>query len=355
MDKPTVLNKLNEQWEKKLPFVLFSMPNTTKCSLYFQDNTSLHTTENFLEPGFVFSPFHNAKESLIIPSTVESTLEFDFAISDIEHTQTPIISCAEEKKEHVQLVNTILKKIKNQTVEKVVASRKKDIPLTKLVITELAMRLLQLYPKAFRYIWYHPDTGLWCGASPEILIKREGNMFSTMALAGTKKNINGQVVKWSYKEMHEQQLVTEALVTNLQKIVSVLKTSKPVTVEAGSLSHLKTEIQGVIKSGKTALPKIIFAIHPTPAVCGTPTKEAKNIILEFEKYDREFYTGFLGPISPIEGTATIFVNLRCAKIENETASIYVGGGIVYGSIAEDEWTETENKLATMLKVLSPFM
>ena len=355
MDKPTVLNKLNEQWEQKLPFILFSMPDTTKCSLYFQNNTNLHTTENFLEPGFVFSPFNTAKESLIIPSTAETTLEFDFSISEVKFTENPIISSVEEKKEHVQLVNTILKKIKNQTVEKVVASRKKDIPLKQLDISELVMRLLQLYPKAFRYIWYHPDTGLWCGASPEILVKREGNMFSTMALAGTKKNIKGSIPEWSYKEIHEQQLVTDALVTNLQKIVSVLKTSKPVTVEAGSLSHLRTEIQGVIKSGKTALPKIIFAIHPTPAVCGTPTKEAKNIIFEFEKYDREFYTGFLGPVNPIEGKATIFVNLRCAKIENKTASIYVGGGIVNGSDAEDEWTETENKLATMSKVLTPFM
>ena len=67
-------------------------------------------------------------------------------------------------------------------------------------------RVLNLYPKAFRYVWYHPITGLWCGASPEVLLKTNGDFFKTMALAGTQKHIDNKIIKWNLKEKKEQQM-----------------------------------------------------------------------------------------------------------------------------------------------------
>jgi isochorismate synthase len=103
------------------------------------------------------------------------------------------------------------------------------------------------------------------------------------------------------------------------------------------------------------LTTIASALHPTPAVCGYPQKYAKEYILKNEAYSREFYTGFLGPVSATDKSATLMVNLRCMKIEANTARLFVGGGITIVSDPEAEWQETQNKMQTMLQVLKPML
>ena len=91
-------------------------------------------------------------------------------------------------------------------------------------------------------------------------------------------------------------------------------------------------------------------LHPTSAVCGMPKAEAMQFILENENYDREFYSGYLGPIN-INNASNIFVNLRSMKICQNTAHIYAGAGITEDSDPEKEWNETEIKMKTMLNIL----
>jgi len=134
-----------------------------------------------------------------------------------------------------------------------------------------------------------------------------------------------------------------------------LKVSNPYTYRAGSLLHLRTDITGILKRGKATLTNIAAALHPTPAVCGSPQKFAKEFILQNEGYNREFYTGFLGPVNENGASASLMVNLRCMKIENNTARIFVGGGITIGSQPAGEWQETQNKMQTMLQVLAPML
>ena len=96
-------------------------------------------------------------------------------------------------------------------------------------------------------------------------------------------------------------------------------------------------------------------MHPTPAICGTPTKKAREFIEQHEGYDREFYTGFLGVLGASGEDSSLYVNLRCMKIDHGIASIYVGGGITAASDTQAEWIETENKLHTMLQVIQPLL
>ena len=91
-------------------------------------------------------------------------------------------------------------------------------------------------------------------------------------------------------------------------------------------------------------------MHPTPAVCGLPKEAAKFFILQNEKYDRTYYSGFLGEINDDFDTE-LFVNLRCAKIEKNVAQIYVGGGITKESNPEKEWLETHLKTNTIKSIL----
>ncbi|MDO9260999.1 MAG: chorismate-binding protein, partial [Flavobacteriaceae bacterium] len=156
-------------------------------------------------------------------------------------------------------------------------------------------------------------------------------------------------VVWSPKEQIEQQMVTDFIVDELKSAIQNLTISNPTSVKAGHLWHIKTDIEGEI-SAESSLEKIIQKLHPTPAVCGFPKNLAKDFILSNEAYNREFYTGFLGEIN-INLTTELFVNLRCMQVENNTISIFVGGGITKDSNPEKEWEETVAKAKTMKNVL----
>jgi isochorismate synthase len=161
---------------------------------------------------------------------------------------------------------------------------------------------------------------------------------------------DSEKVIWQQKEQDEQQFVTDFIVNELENKIDNLKISKPFTVKAGQLLHLKTDITGTLMK-KSNLKQIIQKLHPTPAVCGFPKMEAKQFILENENYEREFYAGFLGELNKDfnsgENNTDLFVNLRCSKIENNTIYFYAGGGITKDSIPEKEWEETVNKTSTM--------
>lgn len=268
---------------------------------------------------------------------------------------TAITEREEDKKKYLKLTEKAVDTIKNSKAAKIVISREKTIALKEFTIEKLTAALFGAYPSAFTYIWFHPKSGLWCGATPETLLQVEGNSFKTMALAGTQTFSTEKRVFWGKKEIDEQQLVTDAITNSLQRVTSVLKVSNPYTYRAGALLHLRTDISGVLKKGRTTLTKIASVLHPTPAVCGSPQQFAKKFILENEDYDRTFYTGFLGPISENGDTATLLVNLRCMKIEKKIASVFVGGGITIDSQPLEEWNETQNKLQTMLQVLRPML
>lgn len=231
-------------------------------------------------------------------------------------------------------------------------------------------RLLNAYPSAFAYCWFHPQIGLWLGATPETLIKIEGSQFSIMALAGTQDYTGTLNVNWKDKEKQEQQYVTDFIINNIRPAVEQLKVSEVETVRAGNLVHLKTVVSARLKRA-TPLRQIIEVLHPTPAVCGLPKEAAKQFILKNENYKRSFYTGFLGELN-IEKTARprsgkrnienrayaitknstqLYVNLRCMQIKDKTAILYVGGGITESSNPESEWEETQLKSLVVKNVL----
>ena len=186
------------------------------------------------------------------------------------------------------------------------------------------------------------------GASPEILLSVKNDKFKTMALAGTLPYMDSLEVHWGEKEKEEQRIVADFIEAELKDFK--LKISKPFTKKAGSLLHICTEIEGKLKSNDQ-LADIIKKLHPTPAICGLPKENAKEIILKNENYNREFYTGFLGELN-MDKSTNLFVNLRCIQIKNSNAIVYVGGGITVDSIPENEWEETVAKSEVMKRVIT---
>ncbi|WP_298238104.1 chorismate-binding protein [uncultured Algibacter sp.] len=363
--------RIQDQYNKNLPFVAYRKPNKDKVCGLLQTNDVLYKTTNFDESGFIFSPFDDREDTVLTPlERSESISMTSIGSSIFEAFHAKEDSTYSQKQQHIDLVKKGIEAIKNSAFQKVVLSRKESVNLKKSDPIEIFKNLLNTYKAAFVYCWYHPKVGLWLGATPETLIKIEGKRFSIMALAGTQDYKGKLDVNWEDKEKQEQQFVTDFIIDNLKPFAEDLKISKTQTVRAGNLLHLKTMISARLKADNN-LSKVISSLHPTPAVCGLPKPKTKDFILKYENYSREFYTGFLGElnldtnIAPrlskrnIENRAytitrkstQLYVNLRCMQLKGQKALIYVGGGITETSNPEKEWIETVSKSLVIKSVL----
>ncbi|MEO8533357.1 MAG: chorismate-binding protein [Flavobacterium sp.] len=347
-------SKIKLHKEQNLPFVLYSKPNSTKIIGLLQQNNILHTVSDFTEKGFVLASF-DEKQLILIPEN-----ESEIITSEQENTEFNPVEIndsdfdAEAKRQYVDLVAKGIQAIENEEFKKVVLSRSEGVDLTEFDFVTTFQQLIQLYPTTFSYCFFHPEIGLWMGATPEQLLKANGNVFETTALAGTQKANSEEEISWQQKEKDEQQYVTDFIVKRLREVALSVKVTEPYSIKAGSIWHIKTDISGVLKENST-LEEVIDTLHPTPAVCGLPKKKAKAFILENENYDRTFYTGFLGELnSSLESNAIssdLFVNLRSMQIQDQKAILYMGCGITKESIPEKEWEESVNKSMTMKRVL----
>jgi len=344
-----ILEKAQNHYKHNLPFVLYCKPNSDTINGVFQQNDTLFSVTDFTEKGFVFASFDGSKTFLIpeneseICSAIFQKKEITVSVKELDLPEET------SKNQFENLVKKGIQAIENHEFKKVVLSRKESLNLMDFDLNTAFERVVQLYPSTFVYCFYHPKVGTWLGATPEQLVKANASEFKTIALAGTQKDTGSNEVVWPKKEQEEQQFVTDYIVEKLKNVASELVVSKPYSLKAGSIWHIKTDISGTVNSS-SSLQQVIQLLHPTPAVCGFPKDKPKAFILENEKYDRTFYTGFLGELN-IEDKTDLFVNLRCMQIDNAQAHLYMGCGITKDSIPEKEWEESKNKSMTMKKIL----
>ena len=344
-----LLNKIKEAFKNKMPFVAYNKPKDENLYGVFQKDTSLRTIiSDYNQSGFVFAPFNKDKKTVFFPLNKSELISEVLVKQPISFKENSYVN-ETSKAKHIQIVEKAIDGIKNNEFKKVVISRKEMVALSGVEVEVIYTKLLQLYPNAFVYVWFHPQIGLWFGATPETLLQIENNNFTTMSLAGTQVFNKDAKTIWSSKEIKEQQIVTEYILNKLSNFSANLKQLNTETVRAGSLVHLRTEITGVLL--KERLFSLVNLLHPTPAVCGLPKEKAKEFIIENENYDRSYYTGFLGELNINTNDSHLFVNLRCMEIKDSHAEIYVGGGITRESNPENEWQETVAKSNIMLKVL----
>jgi isochorismate synthase len=364
-----VLRKVESQLLKELPFVIYRKPNSKEVHAIFQKENELHYTKDFSEAGFIFAPFDSKTPVVLMP--LHEHLQADIGAMTKSVSGLAILpdELVREKEFHLNLIQKGAQKINKGYLDKVVVSRKLEVDCQSPPL-EIFQRLLANYDSAFCYLWYHPKVGMWLGATPEILLRTTNNRLTTMSLAGTQTSVEGKTPSWGQKELDEQRMVTEYISNALQNEVSQMKIGNVESVRAGDLWHLRTKITAVYQKN---LLNIIRVLHPTPAVCGLPLPPARKFIMEHENYNREYYTGFLGELNfkqeitrtsndsrnqenkayrSLTTSSELFVNLRCMKLADSKATLYVGGGITKDSIPENEWQETVAKSKTLLRVLS---
>ncbi len=312
------------------------------------DNSILNSDET----GFIMAPFSKGFPTLwieaeeIVNFGADGPLISDFPIISPELTsiqKTFVVS----QKEYLHQVNEIKNLLKSGIAGKVVLSRQIIIPFEKeLQAIDLFNYLCELYPDAFIYLAFSHGYGLWLGATPETLLNHQNQSFTTMALAGTR--MVGDRSEWTKKDIEEHAFVVDYIRRKLEvagcpEIVDAL----PYTVKAGGAEHLRTDFRAGCERSKIS--GIVNALHPTPAVCGWPSDKALEIIRKTEKHSRAYYTGYLGPVN--KDSVKLFVNLRCMQIVEDSAIIYVGGGLTALSDPKAEWDETVLKSMTMLAAI----
>ena len=213
---------------------------------------------------------------------------------------------------------------------------------------------------AFPECWTFCVDGL-VGATPELLVRRDQQQVTSRVLAGTVRRSSnsdrdGQLAAallGSDKDQEEHAYAVESVAASLaHHCVDLHVPQHPFVLQLANVQHLATDITGHLSQSAPVL-TLAASLHPTAAVCGTPTERAKALIKELEGMDRGRYAGPIGWIDA-DGNGEIGIALRCASMENSERTVlrlFAGCGIVAGSTSESEVAESQSKFAAMRDAL----
>jgi menaquinone-specific isochorismate synthase len=252
-----------------------------------------------------------------------------------------------------------VEKIKEGQLEKVVLARFATGTTEKKIETRNLLRqLANEYPST----WIYSNTGL-VGATPELLVRLSKSLVTSRILAGTIRKtgdderdlaLAGSLAK-SSKDLEEHEYAVRSVADALSPLCSSTNVPEsPFVLHLSNVMHLATDVTGVLND--SASPSDIFdlvsRLHPTAAVCGTPTELAKRTIDEIEGISRGRYAGPIGWIDA-HGDGELGIALRCGQISNDEKSIriFAGCGILAGSDPEREYSESQAKLMPMRSAL----
>lgn len=334
-------------------FALYRQPGT-KCRCVRDTGTHTHIFSDIDQlarcRGFVIAPFQTDGHHPIVVIETDEPADFECLSVSVTETDTSV-SHSSPTPAYEESFGRFTTALRDGQFEKLVLSRPLHIPLSgDFSIRNAFETACTRYTRSCVYLFYTPQSGLWLGASPEILLAGDSRGYRTIALAGTQPLVDGRLpVIWNAKNRMEQQFVTTYLQQTLAPLGIHPEEKGPYPVQAGAISHLKTELSFRLPAS-VSVPRLLKALHPTPAVCGLPKQEAQTFIQRYEGYNRGYYSGFLGWLDP-EGHTDIYVNLRCMHIRDNACTLYAGGGLLPSSTLEEEWQETERKLQTMRYVV----
>jgi salicylate biosynthesis isochorismate synthase/menaquinone-specific isochorismate synthase len=249
--------------------------------------------------------------------------------------------------------------IREGAYEKIVLAREVNLRREAPIDPFKAVRGLQeAFPECTSFAIGRAES-CFLGASPELLIRREGRRASTMALAGsmrrgadpeTDAQLGAQLMM-SDKNRGEHAIVVERIERTLGRYSAWIAAGEsPELVKFKNIQHLATPIRAQLTEPRPVI-ELAGHLHPTPAVGGEPWGEVRDRIKALEGFDRGWYTGGVGWTDLFED-GEFHVALRSALIEGPQARLFAGCGIVGDSDPAAELAETETKLQALLPVLS---
>jgi menaquinone-specific isochorismate synthase len=282
---------------------------------------------------------------------------FDFGAPEFALHPPGVASVSEVggARSYESAVSTAVQRIQRGDFEKIVLARAKDVKAT-TALNPLWMLngLRQRYPDCASFSVSNGRGQSFIGATPELLLNVEDGIVYTEALAGSigrgataseDAALGGRLLR-SEKDLREQRIVLESILRRLAPFGLDLRyPARPLLKKLSNVQHLHTPLEARLPRGVRVL-EMLGALHPTPAVGGTPREVAVPAIAQLEAFPRGLYGGALGWLDS-RGGGKFFVGLRSALVDGARARMYAGAGIVAGSSPEQEFAETELKFRAM--------
>ena len=260
---------------------------------------------------------------------------------------------------YADAVSAAVARIRAGDLRKVVLARTVEVDAGRdLDARLLAHRLRAVDPDAYTFAMPTND-GAIVGASPELLVSRHGREVRSNPLAGSaarsgdpeEDRANADALASSAKDREEHVIVVEAVAETLRPLCDELTWDpEPVLRETPNVWHLSTSFRGILRDPAPTAVDLVAALHPTPAIAGTPTDAALAAIDELEPFDRGRYAGPVGWVDA-DGDGEWAIALRCAELRGDRATLFAGAGIVADSDPAIELDETERKFRAFLDAL----
>jgi salicylate biosynthesis isochorismate synthase/menaquinone-specific isochorismate synthase len=294
--------------------------------------------------------------------TLERVAELEAAhmpLIDPDPVQPTRVASAAPPAHYEQAVERAVERIRAGELEKVVLAR--EVRAHAAVAHDpgaVLGALRDAFPACFCWCVGTPELA-FVGASPELLVRRDGARAQAVALAGTTRRSAdpavddhlGEQLLRSVKDREEQAIVARRIERTLEPVsVWVTAADEPVLVKVQNVQHLATPIRAQLADPLPAV-ELAGMLLPTPAVGGEPREAALPLIPALEGLDRGWYAGAVG-WTDLGEDGEFCVALRCALLRGETAHLYAGCGIVRESIPAEELAESEVKLEALLPLLS---
>jgi len=320
--------------------------------------------------------FDSSEESqLIIPKVVIGQRNGKSWITWIGDQSQPQLSRASDKRAPLHLswsgsngdvwqerVARAIEKIKVGKLEKVVLARFTTATSDSAIS---ARPILNYLSSEYPTTWIYSNDGL-IGATPELLVRLSKSLITSRILAGTIRKtgdderdlaLAGSLAR-SSKDLEEHEYAVRSVADALAPFCSSMNVPEsPFVLHLSNVMHLATDVTGVLSdnSSPSDIFELVARLHPSAAVCGTPTEVAKRTIDDIEGISRGRYAGPVGWIDA-KGDGELGIALRCGQISHDKKSIriYAGCGIVAGSDPEREYAESQAKLLPMRSALERY-
>jgi menaquinone-specific isochorismate synthase len=344
-----------------------------RSKLAIENNVHGSGTGPILFTSFAFN--ENEPSELVIPRIIVGRKGDKAWITWIGDQPQPKLSVATPSQSHPSIsfsqgglsedewmrqVERAVEKIKNDELEKIVLAR--DSIVTSDAPIDL-QALLQSLEREYPSTWIFLVQNL-IGATPELLVRLSKSLVTSRVLAGTIRRtgdeakdlaLAGSLAK-SSKDLEEHEFAVRSVAQALAPYCSSTNVPEsPFVLHLANVMHLATDVTCVLNesASQTDIFSLIEALHPSAAVCGTPTPAAKVAIGQLEGISRGRYAGPVGWIDA-RGDGEIGIALRCGQFNNERTQgrIFAGCGVVAGSVPADELAESQAKLIPMRTALA---
>ena len=249
-------------------------------------------------------------------------------------------------------VETALETIDHSPLEKVVVSRRLEFEPERMRLSPRASTWHVSHAEARTAFSISTDSGESCfiAATPETLLQVRNGTLITHALAGTRpRDASLEDFLASSKLTREHEFVSDGMVGNLAPYIQNMQPGALRVRRSGSVSHLETPLSGDLRSDAEPL-DVLSVLHPTAAIGGWPRQDAQEALQQIEPYSRGWFAAPVGWIAA-NGDMHAAIAIRSLWVTQERAVALAGAGIVKGSVANDEWAETEDKFDNMRAAL----